>query len=95
MLRATHSINVFQKYWLEIAAKKLNHSRISTTTQHYVKAEDKGLLVNEEEKFSIMILMKYFFGKITLILKKKNIKKVKIKTLKKSKNKYKVNSKSL
>lgn len=33
-----------------MAANELNHSRASTTNQHYLKIEIRGLLNNEEEE---------------------------------------------
>ena len=96
MLRATHAINVFQKYGLEMAAKELNHSRISTTAQHYLKVEDRGLLANEEEKLFFNDIDEILFGKNNIDIKEpKPLKKVKIKTLEKTKNEYKINSQSL
>ena len=50
MFRATHSINIFKKYGLDMAAKELNHNSPSTTSKHYIKIEERDLLYNEEEE---------------------------------------------
>lgn len=50
MFRATHAINIFKKYGLDMAAKELNHNNSSTTSKHYVKIEERDLLYNEEEE---------------------------------------------
>lgn len=62
MFRATHAINIFSKYGLQMAAKELNHSRDSTTSQHYIKIEDRGLLNEEEERLFDQELDQILFG---------------------------------
>ena len=49
MFRATHIINIYKKYGLELVSKELNHSRLSTTEKYYIKAEDRDLFLNEEK----------------------------------------------
>ena len=41
MFRAIHAINIFSKYGLQKAAKELNHSTDSTTSQQYIRTEDR------------------------------------------------------
>lgn len=62
MFRATHAINIFSKYGLQMAAKELIHSRDSTTSQHYIKIEDRGLLNEEEERLFDQELDQILFG---------------------------------
>ena len=50
MFRASHAINIFKKYGLDLAAKELNHTDQNTTNQNYIKIEDRDLLLDEEEK---------------------------------------------
>lgn len=50
MFRASHAINIFKKYGLDLASRELNHSNSNTTSQHYIKIEDRNLLYNEEEQ---------------------------------------------
>jgi hypothetical protein len=40
----------------------LNHSRVSTTSKHYIKAEDRGLLQNEEEELFNKTIDDILFG---------------------------------
>ena len=40
-----------------LAAKELNHSLDSTTSQHYNKIEDRGLLNEEEKLFDRSIII--------------------------------------
>lgn len=62
MFRATHAINIFQKYILEKAAAELNHARVATISKHYIKVEDRRLLKNEEEELFDDNLDKIIFG---------------------------------
>ena len=80
-----------------MAAKELNHSRDSTTSQHYIKIEDRGLLNEEEEKLFDQELDEILFGieddkskiphKFTEIIETENNDKGKISKIKNDKNK--------
>ena len=63
MFRATHAVNIFKKYGLELASRELNHSHSSTTDRHYIKAEDRNLFFNEEEDFFNNKFDDIIFGK--------------------------------
>ena len=82
MFRATHAINVFQKYGLERASKELNHSTVETTSKHYIKAEDRGLFKDEEQQLFLDNIDKIIFREpqnridIKPPTKKKSIKEV-------------------
>ena len=45
-----------------MAAKELNHYMDSTTSQHYIKIEDRGLLNEEEERLFDQELDQILFG---------------------------------
>ena len=50
MFRASHAIYIFKKYGLDLAAKELNHMSPNTTSQNYIKIEDR-LCFDIEDKF--------------------------------------------
>ena len=52
IFRATHAINIFQKYRFEKAATELNHARVETNSKHYIKAEDRELLKTKRKNYS-------------------------------------------
>lgn len=62
MFRTTHAVNIFSKFGLQMAANELNLSRSSTTNQHYLKIEDRGLLNNEEKLLFNQELDEVLFG---------------------------------
>lgn len=73
MFRTTHAVNIFSKFGLQMAANELNLSRSSTTNQHYLKIEDRGLLNNEEKLLFNQeldeVLFGYYLNKKFLIIK--------------------------
>ena len=75
MFRVTHAVNIFSKFGLEMAAHELNHSRTSTTNQHYLKIEERDLLNDEEERLFNQEIDEVLFGHNfeTKIMKKKKI----------------------
>lgn len=83
MFRASHAINIFKKYGLYLAAKELNHSNQNTTSQYYIKIEDRNLLYDEEDQFFDHELDKILNGSDTEIQKETFCKKTKRKISKK------------
>lgn len=89
MFRATHAVNIFSKFGLQMAANELNHSSSSTTNKHYLKIEDRGLLNNEEKILFNNEIDEVLFGEYK---NKKNFKNIVIKNKKQNKknNKEKI-----
>jgi nucleoside diphosphate kinase len=83
MFRASHAINIFKKYGLDLAAKELNHSNKNTTSHHYIKIEDRNLLYDEEDQFFDQELDKILNGSYTEMQKEILCKKTKRKNSKK------------